>query len=103
MSARIAPRIDTIRIGFSPQHPKKHPRQHRRPGKPPDDKPPPHPTAADLVVNETQVAEALPPETLFEAALLNNNRPLTPYEIAQRLSRQWVSPSSSFPLTDKTI
>lgn len=102
MSARIAPRIDTISIGFSPQHPK-YERQYRRSDKPADDKPPTQSTTADLVASETQDREALPPETLFEAALLSDNRPLTPYEIAQRLSREWVSPDSSFPLTDKTI
>lgn len=102
MSASIAPRIDTISIGFSPQHPK-HERHHRRSDKQKGDTPPMHAASADLVASETQDREALPPETLFEAALLSDNRPLSPYEIAQKLSRKWASPDSAFPLTDKTI
>ncbi|WEJ34824.1 hypothetical protein [Devosia sp. SD17-2] len=47
--------------------------------------------------------EGLPPETLFEAALLSENRPLSPYEIARKLNREWAPPETAFRLADKTI
>ncbi|KKB79903.1 hypothetical protein VW35_05350 [Devosia soli] len=49
---------------------------------------------------------SLPPETIFEAALLGLQQsidPLTPQEVARRLRNEWSPPSSGFQLTDKTI
>lgn len=92
-----------MRIGFSPQHPK-YGRQYQRPDKPAPNTPERQQAdGTDMMLVDGDRSEGLPPETLFEAALLSDNRPLSPYEIAQRLSRGWAPPASSFPLTDKTI
>lgn len=90
-------------IGFSPHHPR-YLRQYRRPSEADSDKPAPqHSGSPETMLADGDQREGLPPATLFEAALLSDNRPLSPYEIAQRLSREWAPPASSFPLTDKTI
>lgn len=90
-------------IGFSPHHPR-HVRQYTRADTLPQGKPAPkHADTPEVMLADGDQQEGLPPETLFEAALLSDNRPLSPYEIAQRLNREWAPPASSFPLTDKTI
>lgn len=48
----------------------------------------------------------LPPETIFEAALLGNQQAIDPpslYEVARRLRNEWSPPAYGFQLTDKII
>jgi hypothetical protein len=51
-------------------------------------------------------AGSLPPETIFEAALMGLQQtidPLTPHEVSRRLRNEWSPPVSGFRLADKTI
>lgn len=108
MSARIAPRSDKMNVGFSPHLPKFERQVKRKDKKGPAG---PEETEADPLAppagfGASEARGSLPPETIFEAALLANQqagRPLSPYEVAQRISRKWSPPASAFPLADKTI
>lgn len=108
MSARIAPKTDTIGIAFSPHLPR-FSRQHGRKQKDGSEKNSPshdEPQPLNAGASTPETTGALPPETIFEAGLLGNEQALAPptaYEYIQRLNREWSSPLSTFPLTDKTI
>jgi len=109
MSARIAPRTDTMGIAFSPHLP----RFNRPPGR----KDPRSPTGDNIAAETDPLAlpagfgaseteGSLPPETIFEAALLGLQQsidPLTPQEVARRLRNEWSPPDTGFHLADKTI
>ncbi|KRA99242.1 hypothetical protein ASD83_01555 [Devosia sp. Root685] len=108
MSARIAPRADTMGIAFSPHLPR-FLRQDKREDQNDSDKhrqneaePQALPAGRGGVATEA----SLPPETIFEAALLGNQQALDPpsaYEVARRLRNEWSPPTYGFKLTDKTI
>lgn len=108
MSARIAPKADTIGIAFSPQLPRfnrpygRKDKDDSQKERPPTDDPPP----ANGGVSVIETDGSLPAKTIFEAGLLGNEQAMAPptaYEYIQRLNREWSSPLSTFPLTDKTI
>ena len=108
MSARIAPKSDTIGIAFSPHLPRFF-RPHGRKEKDGShqDSPSPDETQQPSPGSSTNPLDgSLPSETIFEAGLLGNEQALAPptaYEYIQRLNREWSPPLSTFPLTDKTI
>lgn len=108
MSARIAPRVDTIGIAFSPHLPRfrRQDMRHEEPN-PDEDH---HQNAAPWVpptgfgANEPE--GTLPPALIFEAALLGNQQaidPLSPYEMARRQRDEWSPPAYGFQMTDKIV
>lgn len=107
MSARIAPRTDTMGIAFSPHLPRFIRQDRRRDqtsqdqGRQTDAEPPATPAGFGSAAEGS-----LPPETIFEAALLGNQQavdPPNPHEVARRLRNEWTPPTYGFKLTDKTI
>ena len=108
MSARIAPRADTMGIAFSPHLPR-FLRQDKREDPNGSDrdqhnqrKPPAAPVGQGILATEG----SLPPAMIFEAALLGNQQavdPLSPYEMARRQRNEWSPPAYGFQLTDKII
>ncbi|KQT44825.1 hypothetical protein ASG47_15445 [Devosia sp. Leaf420] len=108
MSARIAPKTDTIGIAFSPHLPRfTRPKGRKNQNDPQTDRPTDdEPENANGGSTVTQLDESLPAETIFEAGLLGNEQALAPptaYEYIQRLKREWSSPLSTLPVTDKII
>lgn len=107
MSARIAPRADTMGIAFSPHLPR-FTRQDRRKGQAGQEKgrqADAEPLAAPAGFGSAAEG-SLPPETIFEAALLGNQQAIdlpNPREVARRLRNEWTPPTYGFKLTDKTI
>lgn len=108
MSARIAPKSDTIGIAFSPHLPRfTRPAGRKTFDDTQEDLPAeaaPRPFGESLPAVEPD--DSLPSATIFEAGLLGNEQALAPpsaYEYIQRLNREWSPPASTFPLTDKTI
>lgn len=108
MSARIAPRVDTIGIAFSPHLPRFRREGMRQHQDEPDQKHQAHsePLVPPAGFSASETEGSLPPELIFEAALLGNQQavdPLTPYEMARRQRNEWSPPTYGFKLTDKTI
>lgn len=108
MSARIAPRADTMGIAFSPHLPR-FLRQDKREDQNGSNKGRQHeaePQASPAGLGGVAAESSLPPETIFEAALLGNQQaidPPSPYEVARRLRNEWSPPAYGFQLTDKII
>lgn len=107
MSARIAPRVDTMGIAFSPHLPR-FLRQDRRRDQ--NDSKRDQQTESEPATPQTgfvgSAERSLPPATIFEAALLGNQQaidPLSPYEMARRQRNEWSPPAYGFQLTDKII
>lgn len=107
MSARIAPRVDTMGIAFSPHLPRFTRRnRHEDQSDPERDRQTEAEAAAPQTVFSGPSEGSLPPETIFEAALLGNQQaiaPLSPYEMARRQRNEWSPPAYGFQLTDKII
>lgn len=107
MSARIAPRANTMGIAFSPHLPRflRQDKREDQSGSNKGRKSEAEPQA--LPVGSGGVAEgSLPPQTIFEAALLGNQQAIDPpnlYEVARRLRNEWSPPTYGFHLTDKII
>lgn len=106
MSARIAPRADTMGIAFSPHLPR-FIRQDRRKDQNGSDESQQNETEPQAPPAGMGAAEgSLPPATIFEAALLGNQQavdPLSIREITRRLRNEWSPPDYTIRLTDKTI
>ena len=108
MSARIAPRADSIGIAFSPHLPR-FVRQDRRKDQSDSDRD--HQSEAEPLLppagfGASEAEGSLPAEIIFEAALLGNQQPiypLGPYEMARRSRNEWSPPNYGVKLTDKTI
>lgn len=107
MSARIAPRADTMGIAFSPHLPRFVRPGGRKDHKGSDTRQENETEAQAMPVGSGGAAEgSLPPETIFEAALLGNQQavdPLSIREISKRLRNEWSPPVQTVRLTDKTI
>lgn len=106
MSARIAPRTDTMGIGFSPHLPRftrQHDRKTRQDNTDETAAAETHPHAGGLV----EIDGTMAPETLFEISLITNQaglRHFSPHEAARRLQEEdWTPAPGSFHLTDKVI
>ena len=108
MSARIAPRADTMGIAFSPHLPRFIRRDQR------DDKNDSErhrqsdagPLAPPADIGGQAAEGSLPPEMIFEAALLGKQQafyPPSPYEMARLQQNEWSPPAYGFHLTDKII
>ena len=108
MSARNAPRVDTMGVAFSPHLPS-FLRQDRRENQNDSDtdqqsprKQPAMPAGHGTLPSEG----SLPSAMIFEAALLGNQQavdPLSPHEMARRQRNEWSPPAHGFQLTDKII
>ena len=108
MSARIAPRADTIGIAFSPHLPRftRHDRRKEQDDPERDQHHDAEQLAPPAGFGASETDGSLPPEMIFEAALLGNQQaidPLSPYEMARRLREEWSPPAYGFKLTDKVI
>jgi|GEM_PF-3079542 len=110
MSARIAPKAGTLGIAFSPHLPK-FVRTTKRDEDELDENLEAEAEAAQAMIAYsrpvlTSADKNLPPETIFEAALIADRQaayPLSPYEVARRMQKEWSPPASTVPLTDKII
>jgi len=108
MSARIAPRADSIGIAFSPHLPR-FVRRDKRGDKDDPERDEHHdaePLAPPAGFGASEGDGSLPPAMIFEAALLGNQQavdPLTPYEMARRMRNEWSPPNYGVKLTDKII
>lgn len=108
MSARIATRADTIGIAFSPHLPRflRQDKREDQNGSNKGQQQQAEPQAQPAGFGGPAAEGSLPPETIFEAALLGNQQaidPPSPYEVARRLRNEWSPPTYGFKLTDKTI
>ncbi|MGV3576699.1 MAG: hypothetical protein ACO1O4_16370 [Devosia sp.] len=108
MSARIAPRVDTMGIAFSPHLPKFTRRDQRQDRHDSDrDQHSQREPPATLAGQGTSATDgSLPSAMIFEAALLGNQQaidPLSPYEMARRQRNEWSPPAYGLHLTDKII
>lgn len=111
MSARIAPRTAPAGIAFSPHLPKFVRKEKRDEEDHLDEKLEAEAEAVQATLayagpQPAAVDKNLPPETIFEAALIADRQaayPLSPYEVARRMQKQWSPPASTVPLTDKII
>ncbi|SFV30736.1 hypothetical protein SAMN05216456_1113 [Devosia crocina] len=107
MSARIAPRAETMGIGFSPHLPRFARNNDRKPPTPDESQTQARPDAPDHAVPSAFEHDSiLPAQTLFETSLLANRSStghFSPEDAFLRLRQDWSPPLSSFPLTDKTI
>lgn len=108
MSARIAPRADSIGIAFSPHLPR-FVRRDKRGDKDDPERDEHHdaePLAPPAGFGASEAGGRLPPSTIFEAALLGNQQavdPLSPYEMERLMRNEWAPPVYGFHLTDKVI
>jgi hypothetical protein len=108
MSARIAPRAETIGIAFSPHLPRflrSRERKHQEAPTPGTEQNDADPLAPPAGFGASATGN-LPSQIIFEAALLGLQQsidPLTPQEVARRLRNEWSPPVAGFKLTDKTI
>lgn len=108
MSARIAPRVDTIGVAFSPYIPRflRHDRREHQHDPKRDHQTESEPQAPPPSQGTTAAEGSLPPAMIFEAALLGNQQaidPLSHYEMARRQRNEWSPPAYGFQLTDKII
>lgn len=108
MSARIAPRVDTMGIAFSPHLPRfirKDPRKDQNDFDR-DQQAEAEPTVTPAGRGTPATEGSLPAAMIFEAALLGNQQaidPLSPHEMARRQRNEWSPPAYGFQLTDKII
>lgn len=108
MSARIAPRADSIGIAFSPHLPRflRHDRRKNQNDPDKDHQNDAEPLAPPAGFGASEAGGRLPPSTIFEAALLGNQKaidPLSPYEMERLMRNEWAPPIYGFHLTDKVI
>lgn len=106
MSARIAPRTDTMGIGFSPHLPRFTRQHNRKTQRVLADEPAP-PGTHHYAVGLVEIDGKMAPATLFEISLISNqagSSQFSPHEAARRLQEDDWSPSpGSFHMTDKVI